>query len=72
MLLQSSVDPSTFSVDSMVSLSGVGSGLSGKEFTGTAKSTGSITVKDRTITIKNLMLFNADGEKRTVDAVLPF
>ncbi|WP_300596752.1 hypothetical protein [Niabella sp.] len=55
-----------------VALTGVGSGLSSKEFTGSEKSTGSITVKNRTVEIKDLVLFNADGEKRVVNAVLPF
>lgn len=55
-----------------VSLSGVGSDLDNKEFTGTEKSTGSILVKNRIVEIKDLILFNADGEKRTVNATLPF
>lgn len=55
-----------------VSLTGVGSGLDKKEFTGTGKSTGSISVSNKTITIKDLLLFTSDGEKRTINATLPF
>ncbi|SDD96984.1 hypothetical protein [Niabella drilacis] len=55
-----------------VALSGVGSGLGSKQFTGNEKSTGSITVKNRTMELKDLVLFNEDGEKKTVNAVLPF
>ena len=55
-----------------VALSGVGSGFSSKQFTGNEKSTGSIVVKNRTVAIKDLVLFNEDGEKKTVNATLPF
>ncbi len=55
-----------------VSLSGVGSGLGQSEFTGSAKSTGSITVSNKTVTIKDLVLFTREGEKRTVNATLPY
>ncbi|MGJ7031751.1 hypothetical protein [Niabella hirudinis] len=55
-----------------VALSGVGNGLGSKEFTGSGKSTGRIVVKNKTVELKDLVLFNADGEKKVVNAVLPF
>ena len=42
-----------------VSLSGVGSDLGDKQFTGSSKSTGGITVSDKTIIIKDLTLITA-------------
>lgn len=55
-----------------VALSGLGSGFNRKQFTGTEKSTGSIAVKNRIVEIKDLVLLNSDGEKKIVNAVLPF
>jgi len=55
-----------------VTLSGVGSNLDNKEFTGSEKSTGSIAVKNRTIEITDLSLYNSNGEKRIVNAKIPF
>ncbi|MCD2423428.1 hypothetical protein LQ567_11695 [Niabella pedocola] len=55
-----------------VALSGIGAGFNNEEFTGSKKSTGTITVADRAVTIKDLVLFTQSGEKKTVNAVLPF
>lgn len=55
-----------------VSLSGVGNGLDKSQFTGTEKSTGTITVKDKTVTLKDVVLFNMDGEKKVINATLPY
>lgn len=55
-----------------VSLSGVGNGFGNETFTGSEKSTGSIKVNNHTVEIKNLVLFTRSGEKRTVNATLPF
>lgn len=55
-----------------VSLEGEGSGLGKNVFTGRDKSTGSIKVNNRTIEIKDLVLYDMDGGKRTVNATLPF
>lgn len=63
-------DPQPGSVT--VSLSGVGNGLGDKDYLGNSKSTGSITVKNKTVTLKDVVLFNSAGEKKTVNATLPF
>ncbi len=55
-----------------VTLSGVGSGLGNAEFTGNEKSTGTITVKDRTVILKDVVLFNSSGDKKVVNAELPY
>ena len=55
-----------------VSLTGVGNGFGSGEFTGNEKSTGSIAVANRTIIIKDLVLFTGSGEKRVVNATLRF
>jgi hypothetical protein len=55
-----------------VSLSGVGNGLGDLEYTGSSKSTGTIEVKNRTIIIKSLKLFNSDGASKEVNAEIPF
>jgi hypothetical protein len=55
-----------------VALSGVGDGFKDQEFTGSAKSTGTLTVSDRTLIIKDLVLFTRDGDKKTVNAKIPF
>lgn len=55
-----------------VSLSGVGNGFGDQQFTGSDKSTGTTTVSDRTVIIKDLVLFTRDGDKRTVNAKIPF
>ncbi|MBO9596160.1 MAG: hypothetical protein J7599_25180 [Niabella sp.] len=55
-----------------VALSGIGDGFAKEEFTGGGRSTGTITVANRTVTIKDLVLFTQSGEKKTVNAVLPF
>jgi hypothetical protein len=55
-----------------VSLTGVGNGLGSGEFTGSEKSTGTITVKNRTIEIKDLSLFTKEGDKKVITASLPF
>lgn len=55
-----------------VSLSGVGSDLGDKPFVGSSKSTGSITISDRSLVIKDLTLYNSDGASKTVNAKIPF
>ncbi len=55
-----------------VTLSGVGNGLGDSEFTGNGKSTGTITVKDRTVTLKDMVLFNSNGDKKVVNAALSY
>jgi len=55
-----------------VALSGVGEGFKDQEFTGSDKSTGTLTVSDRTVIIKDLVLFTRDGDKKTVNAKIPF
>ena len=55
-----------------VALSGVGNGLGSEEFTGSDKSTGSLTVSDRTVIIKDLILYTRSGDKKTVNAKIPF
>lgn len=54
-----------------VSLSGVGNGFTDKQFTGSSKSTGTISVSNKTLTLKDVVLFDTDGEKRTVNATMP-
>jgi hypothetical protein len=55
-----------------VALSGVGTGFNNQEFTGSNKSTGSVSVTNRTVIIKDLVLFTRDGDKKTVNAKIPF
>lgn len=55
-----------------VSLSGVGNGFGDETFTGSEKSTGSIQVNNRTVIIKDLVLYTRSGDKRTVSAAIPF
>jgi len=55
-----------------VALSGVGNNMGDLQFTGSNNSTGSINVSNRTITITELSLFNSKGEKRVVNAKIPF
>ena len=55
-----------------VALSGVGDGFKDQQFTGSDKSTGSVTVSDRTVIVKDLVLFTRDGDKKTVNAKIPF
>jgi hypothetical protein len=55
-----------------VALSGVGGDLGDKEYTGTSKSTGSITISNKVLTIKDLTLYNSDGKMKTVNAKIPF
>jgi hypothetical protein len=55
-----------------VALSGVGSDLGDKQFTGTSKSTGSITISNKVLIIKDLTLYDSDGKMKTVSAVIPF
>lgn len=55
-----------------VALSGVGSDLGDKQYTGTDKSTGSISINNRVLTIKDLTLYNSDGKMKTVNAKIPF
>jgi len=55
-----------------VSLSGVGGDLGDKQFTGSGKSTGSITVSNRVLTIKDLTLYNSEGKMKTVSARIGF
>ncbi len=55
-----------------VSLSGVGDGFKDQQFTGSDKSTGTVTVSDRTVVVKDLVLFTRDGDKKTVSAKIPF
>jgi hypothetical protein len=55
-----------------IALSGVGSDLGDKQFTGTSKSSGSITISNRVLTIKDLTLYDSDGKMKTVNAKIPF
>jgi hypothetical protein len=55
-----------------VALSGVGAGFHDQEFTGSDKSTGSVSVSNRTVIVKDLVLFTRDGDKKTVNAKIPF
>ncbi|MDZ4793751.1 MAG: hypothetical protein SGI83_05675 [Bacteroidota bacterium] len=55
-----------------VSLSGVGADMGDKPYTGSSKSTGSITVSDRTLIIKDMPLYDSDGKIKTVNAKIPF
>ncbi len=55
-----------------VSLSGVGEGFKDQQFNGSDKSTGTVTVSDRTVIVKDLVLFTRDGDKKTVNAKIPF
>lgn len=55
-----------------VALSGVGNGFDGQQFTGSDKSTGSLSVSNRTVIIKDLVLFTRDGDKKIVNAKIPF
>jgi len=54
-----------------VSLTGVGNGLE-SEFTGNGKSTGTISVQNKTVTLKDVVLFNSKGSSKTVNAVLSY
>ncbi len=56
----------------VISLSGVGLNLGNKQFNGTDKSTGRISVNNRTLILHEVVLYNSDGEKRTINAKLPF
>lgn len=55
-----------------IALSGVGNGLDGSEFTGNEKSTGTISVKNNTVTLQDVVLFNDKGEKKKVNATLSY
>lgn len=55
-----------------VSLSGVGDSFKDQQFNGSDKSTGNVTVSDRTVIIKDLVLFTRDGDKKTVNGKIPF
>lgn len=55
-----------------VSLKGNGKGFSNEEFTGTEKSTGTIEVKNKTVILKDIVLFTRSGDKRVVNANLPY
>jgi len=55
-----------------VSLSGVGEGFKDEPFTGSSKSTGSVYVSNRTVIVKDLILFTSSGDKKTVSATIPF
>lgn len=55
-----------------VSLSGVGDGFKDQQFTGSDKSSGTLSVSDRTIIIKDLVLFTRDGDKKKVSAKISF
>lgn len=55
-----------------VALSGIGGDLGDKEYAGTSKSTGSITISNRVIIIKDLTLYNSDGKMKTVNAKIAF
>lgn len=56
-----------------ITLSGRGNGLvSAKSFTGTDKTTGNINVSDRTVTLKDVTLYNRDGAMKTVNAKISF
>lgn len=56
-----------------ISLSGRGNGLiKAKSFSGTDKTTGNISVSARTITLKDITLYNRDGAMKTVNAKISF
>lgn len=56
-----------------ISLSGRGNGLiKAKSFSGTDKTTGNISVSDRTLTLKDVTLYNRDGAMKTVNAKISF
>lgn len=53
-----------------ISLSG--SSFGGKEFTTSSNSTGSISIKDNKLVIKDLKLFNSDKQEKTVSATIGY
>jgi hypothetical protein len=56
-----------------ITLSGRGNGLiKAKSFSGTDKTTGNISVSGRTITLKDVTLYNHDGAMKTVNATISF
>lgn len=56
-----------------ITLSGRGNGLtSGKSFFGAGKTTGSISVSDRTITLKDITLYSREGGMKMVNATIKF
>lgn len=56
-----------------ITLSGRGNGLTkANSFSGTDKTTGSISVSDRTITLKDITLYNRDGAMKTLSAKISF
>ena len=55
-----------------VSLSGVGESFGEKEYAGTSKSSGTVSVSNNVVLIKNLKIYNQEGKEVTVDAEIPF
>jgi hypothetical protein len=55
-----------------VTLHGNNENLGDKEYTGHSTSTGSITVKNRTLIIKDVTLFNSEGNRQVINASIPF
>lgn len=49
-----------------------GTAIGDKEFVTKSNSTGSITVSDRTLTIKDLKLFNSDNKEKMVNATIVY
>jgi len=56
-----------------ITLSGRGNGLiKAKSFSGADKTTGNISVSDRTITLKDITLYNSEGAMKKVNAKISF
>ncbi len=55
-----------------ISLNGNNEELGATEYTGSSTSTGSIAVKNRTLLLKNIQLFNQKGEEQIVNATIAF
>lgn len=49
-----------------------GTAIGDKEFITRANSTGTITVSDKTLTIKDLKLFNSDNKEKVVNATISY
>lgn len=55
-----------------VSLSGNGEELGATAYTGSSKSTGSITIKNHILRLKDVLLFNQEGKEQVINATIPF
>ncbi len=49
-----------------------GTAIGDKEFITKSNSTGNISVSDRTLTIKDLKLFNSDNKEKTINATIAY